>query len=74
MKSDDSVLTQAIVRLLFYWKSGEANHKKIKNKKNYSPNVYEHIDTQADGHVCRTVYSLCPIKQFSIAFSQSRLQ
>jgi len=71
MKSDD--FTQAIVRLLFHWKSGEANHKKYIKKMN-SPNVHEHIDTQGDSRVCRTVYLLCPIKQFSIAFSRSRLQ
>jgi hypothetical protein len=70
MKSDD--LAQAIVRLLLHRKSGEANHNKF--KKMNSPNVYEHIDTQGDSRVCCTVYSVCPIKQFSIAFSRSRLQ
>jgi hypothetical protein len=33
-----------------------------------SPNVHEHMDTQRDSHVSRTPYSLCPTKQFSIAF------
>jgi hypothetical protein len=48
MKSDDSVLTQTIARLLFHWKSRRANHKK---KKMNSSNVHEHIDTQGDRFV-----------------------
>jgi hypothetical protein len=34
MKSDD--LTQAIVRMLFHWKSGEANHKKKRIRPTYT--------------------------------------
>jgi hypothetical protein len=33
MTSDDIVLTQAILPLLFHWKSRKANHKKIKKIK-----------------------------------------
>lgn len=37
-------------------------------KKLNSPNVHEHIDKHGDSQVCHTVYPLCPVKQFSIAF------
>lgn len=70
MKSDDTVLTQAILPLLFHWKSSK---KTTKMKNLNSPSVHEHMDIFTQGnHVNPTIYSLCPIKQLSIVFKKLR--
>lgn len=43
IKCDDTVLTQAILPLLFHWKSSKNKPQKMKIV--YEPNVHEHMDT-----------------------------
>lgn len=43
IKSDDTVLTQATLPLLFHWKSSKNKPQKMKNF--YKPNVHEHMGT-----------------------------
>jgi len=71
MKSDDIVLTQAILPLLFHWKSSKNKPQKMKKIWIHQActNTWTHL--HRDNHFGHTIYSLCPIKQFSIAFLES---